>query len=137
RSNKGIAEQLVVTVAAVERHVTSIFGKLGMRPATEDHPRVLAVLGYLHHEPGDNAATAASEPASAPAGADSGLADFPGLCGSRRGDANPGPPPYHGGALPAELRRRWCGAFSLAPWATRAASASPRPERGSRSAAAP
>jgi len=51
RSNKGIAEQLVVTVAAVERHVTSIFGKLGMRPATEDHRRVLAVLGYLHHEP--------------------------------------------------------------------------------------
>ena len=45
RSNKGIAEQLVVTVAAVERHVTSIFGKLGMRPATEDHRRVLAVLG--------------------------------------------------------------------------------------------
>jgi DNA-binding NarL/FixJ family response regulator len=51
RSNKGIAEQLVVTVAAVERHVTSIFAKLGMRPATEDHRRVLAVLGYLHHEP--------------------------------------------------------------------------------------
>jgi DNA-binding NarL/FixJ family response regulator len=51
RSNKGIAEQLIVTVAAVERHVTSIFGKLGMRPATEDHRRVLAVLGYLHREP--------------------------------------------------------------------------------------
>ena len=51
RSNKGIAEQLVVTVAAVERHVTSIFGKLGMRPATEDHRRVLAVLGYLRREP--------------------------------------------------------------------------------------
>lgn len=51
RSNKGIAEQLVVTVAGVERHVTSIFGKLGMRPATEDHRRVLAVLGYLHREP--------------------------------------------------------------------------------------
>jgi DNA-binding NarL/FixJ family response regulator len=50
RSNKGIAEQLVVTVAAVERHVTSIFGKLGMRPATEDHRRVLAVLGYLRRE---------------------------------------------------------------------------------------
>lgn len=50
RSNKGIAEKLVVTVPAVERHVTSIFGKLGMRPATEDHRRVLAVLGYLHRE---------------------------------------------------------------------------------------
>jgi DNA-binding NarL/FixJ family response regulator len=51
RSNKGIAEILVVTVAAVERHVTSIFGKLGMRPATEDHRRVLAMLGYLRREP--------------------------------------------------------------------------------------
>jgi DNA-binding NarL/FixJ family response regulator len=51
RSNKGIAEILVVTVAGVERHVTSIFGKLGMRPATEDHRRVLAVLGYLRREP--------------------------------------------------------------------------------------
>jgi DNA-binding NarL/FixJ family response regulator len=51
RSNKGIAELLVVTVAAVERHVTSIFVKLGMRPATEDHRRVLAVLGYLRREP--------------------------------------------------------------------------------------
>jgi DNA-binding NarL/FixJ family response regulator len=50
RSNKGIAELLVVTVAAVERHVTSIFGKLGMRPATEDHRCVLAVLGYLRRE---------------------------------------------------------------------------------------
>jgi DNA-binding NarL/FixJ family response regulator len=47
RSNRGIAEQLVVTVAAVERHVTSIFGKLGLDPAPEQHRRVLAVLGYL------------------------------------------------------------------------------------------
>jgi hypothetical protein len=30
--------------------VTSIFGKLGMRPAAEDHRRVVAVLGYLHRE---------------------------------------------------------------------------------------
>jgi DNA-binding NarL/FixJ family response regulator len=47
RSNKGIAGQLVVTVPAVERHVTSIFGKLGLRQAPEDHRRVLAVLQYL------------------------------------------------------------------------------------------
>ena len=47
RSNRGIAGQLVVTVAAVERHVTSIFGKLGLDPAPEQHRRVLAVLGYL------------------------------------------------------------------------------------------
>jgi DNA-binding NarL/FixJ family response regulator len=46
-SNRGIAEQLIVTVAAVERHVTSIFGKLGLQQAPEDHRRVLAVLQYL------------------------------------------------------------------------------------------
>ena len=46
-SNQGIADHLVVTVAAVERHVTSIFAKLGLRPTSEDHRRVLAVLTYL------------------------------------------------------------------------------------------
>jgi DNA-binding NarL/FixJ family response regulator len=48
RSNRGIADAHFVTVAAVERHVTSIFSKLGLRPAPEDHRRVLAVLEYLH-----------------------------------------------------------------------------------------
>ena len=47
RSNVGIAEELIVTVAAVERHVTSIFSKLGLQQAPEDHRRVLAVLEYL------------------------------------------------------------------------------------------
>jgi DNA-binding NarL/FixJ family response regulator len=47
RSNQGIADRLVVTVAAVERHVTSIFAKLGLRQTTEDHRRVQAVLLYL------------------------------------------------------------------------------------------
>jgi DNA-binding NarL/FixJ family response regulator len=47
RSNPGIAEALVVSVPAVERHVTAIFDKLALRPATEDHRRVLAVLKYL------------------------------------------------------------------------------------------
>ena len=49
RSNQGIADELVVTVAAIERHVTSIFAKLGLRAAPEDHRRVLAVLQYLRH----------------------------------------------------------------------------------------
>jgi DNA-binding NarL/FixJ family response regulator len=47
RSNQGIAERLVVTERAVEKHVTSIFGKLRLPPAADDHRRVLAVLAYL------------------------------------------------------------------------------------------
>jgi DNA-binding NarL/FixJ family response regulator len=47
RSNRGIADGLVVTVAAVERHVTSIFAKLPLGHEVQDHRRVLAVLHYL------------------------------------------------------------------------------------------
>jgi DNA-binding NarL/FixJ family response regulator len=47
RSNQGIAERLVVTERAVEKHVTSIFGKLRLPSAPADHRRVLAVLAYL------------------------------------------------------------------------------------------
>ena len=47
RSNHAIAEHMVVTERAVEKHVTSIFGKLGLTPAPEDHRRVLAVLAFL------------------------------------------------------------------------------------------
>jgi DNA-binding NarL/FixJ family response regulator len=46
-SNAGIARELVVTVAAVERHVTSIFNKLGLNQSHDQHRRVLAVLTYL------------------------------------------------------------------------------------------
>ena len=47
RSNAAIAESMVVTERAVEKHVTSIFSKLRLAPAAEDHRRVLAVLTYL------------------------------------------------------------------------------------------
>lgn len=47
RSNVAIAERLVVTERAVEKHVTSIFGKLGLPPTSGDHRRVLAVLKFL------------------------------------------------------------------------------------------
>ena len=47
RSNRGIAEVMVVTPNAVEKHVTSIFSKLGVGEAPEDHRRVLAVLTFL------------------------------------------------------------------------------------------
>jgi DNA-binding NarL/FixJ family response regulator len=47
KSNQGIAAELVVTEAAVEKHVTSIFQKLGLGPTHTEHRRVLAVLTYL------------------------------------------------------------------------------------------
>jgi DNA-binding NarL/FixJ family response regulator len=47
KSNHGIAEALVVTNAAVEKHVTSIFHKLGLDTSATEHRRVLAALTYL------------------------------------------------------------------------------------------
>jgi len=47
RSNQAIAERLVITLRAVEKHVTSIFSKLRLSSTPEDHRRVLAVLTYL------------------------------------------------------------------------------------------
>jgi DNA-binding NarL/FixJ family response regulator len=47
RSNAAIAAQLVVSEGAVEKHINSIFAKLGLAPADRDHRRVLAVLRYL------------------------------------------------------------------------------------------
>jgi DNA-binding NarL/FixJ family response regulator/class 3 adenylate cyclase len=47
RSNQAIGERLFITPRAVEKHITSIFGKLRLPQAPEDHRRVLAVLAYL------------------------------------------------------------------------------------------
>jgi DNA-binding NarL/FixJ family response regulator len=47
KSNRGIAEELVVTEAAIEKHVTRIFHKLELGPTPSEHRRVLAVLTYL------------------------------------------------------------------------------------------
>jgi len=47
RTNRGIAGELYVSERAVERHVTAIFGKLGLPAGAGDHRRVLAVLTYL------------------------------------------------------------------------------------------
>jgi DNA-binding NarL/FixJ family response regulator len=51
RSNRGIAETLVVTEAAVEKHVRNIFQKLGLElgASPTEHRRVHAVLAYLHN----------------------------------------------------------------------------------------
>jgi len=47
RSNQAICQQLFISPRAVEKHVTNIFGKLGLPAAPEDHRRVLAVLTFL------------------------------------------------------------------------------------------
>jgi DNA-binding NarL/FixJ family response regulator len=49
RSNAGIAEALVVTDGAVEKHVRNIFMKLRLPPSESDHRRVLAVLEFLEN----------------------------------------------------------------------------------------
>jgi DNA-binding NarL/FixJ family response regulator len=51
KSNHGIAQALLVSQAAVEKHVTSIFNKLELDPAQTEHRRVLAVLAYLRNTP--------------------------------------------------------------------------------------
>ena len=48
RTNHAIADRLVVTEGAVEKHVSNIFGKLGLPPSDADHRRVLAVLAFLN-----------------------------------------------------------------------------------------
>ena len=48
RTNHAIADRLVVTEGAVEKHVSNIFGKLGLPPSEADHRRVLAVLAFLN-----------------------------------------------------------------------------------------
>ena len=47
RTNVAIAQELVITASAVEKHVKSIFAKLGLPAGEADHRRVLAVLAYL------------------------------------------------------------------------------------------
>ena len=47
RSNRGICQKLFLSPKTVESHVHSIFGKLGIAAAPDDHRRVLAVLAYL------------------------------------------------------------------------------------------
>jgi len=50
RSNQAIADRLSVGAGTVEKHVTSIFGKLGLEDSNSDHRRVLAVLAYLQEQ---------------------------------------------------------------------------------------
>jgi DNA-binding NarL/FixJ family response regulator len=51
KSNRGIAEALVISPATVEKHLRSIFDKLELDPVPTEHRRVLAVLAYLRDSP--------------------------------------------------------------------------------------
>jgi DNA-binding NarL/FixJ family response regulator len=50
RSNKAISERLVITQGAVQKHVSTIFNKLGLPAGEDDDRRILAVLAYLRPE---------------------------------------------------------------------------------------
>ncbi len=50
-SNTGIAERLVVSLGAVEKHISNVFTKLGLDHESSAHRRVLAVLTYLTDRP--------------------------------------------------------------------------------------
>jgi DNA-binding NarL/FixJ family response regulator len=50
RSNAGIAESLVLTIGAIEKHIANIFTKLDLAVSESDHRRVLAVLAYLQRD---------------------------------------------------------------------------------------
>jgi DNA-binding NarL/FixJ family response regulator len=54
RSNAAIARELVVTLGAVEKHVSNIFGKLDLPATDDDHRRVLAVLTFLRASDGES-----------------------------------------------------------------------------------
>ncbi len=62
RTNAAVAAALFVTDGAVEKHVSSIFSKLGLAPTTSDHRRVLAVLAHLEHGDADPSTTAPPSP---------------------------------------------------------------------------
>jgi DNA-binding NarL/FixJ family response regulator len=47
RTNRAIAERLVITEHTVEKHVTSVMGKLQIPASADDHRRVLTVLTFL------------------------------------------------------------------------------------------
>jgi DNA-binding NarL/FixJ family response regulator len=47
RTNNAIGRELVVSQGAVEKHISSIFSKLGLPPSEDDHRRVMAVLTWL------------------------------------------------------------------------------------------
>ena len=51
RSNKAIGERLAITQGAVQKHVSTIFNKLGLPAGEDDDRRILAVLAYVLGEP--------------------------------------------------------------------------------------
>lgn len=66
RSNSAIADLLVVTERAVEKHIGNIFSKFGLPRSQDDHRRVLAVLRYLESDGTDREETAGPPPSHSP-----------------------------------------------------------------------
>jgi DNA-binding NarL/FixJ family response regulator len=62
RSNQAISDRLFVTQKTVEAHIASIFSKLELAPALDDHRRVLAVLAYLRSEASMTGGTPSGRP---------------------------------------------------------------------------
>jgi DNA-binding NarL/FixJ family response regulator len=50
RSNQAISRQLTISQGAVQKHVSTIFNKLGLPAGEDDDRRILAVLAYLRPE---------------------------------------------------------------------------------------
>ena len=111
RSNRAIAARLVVTEGAVEKHVTSIFVKLGLQPAEPDHRRVLAVLAYLRGS--SSSAQRRGRWRRRPVGCGTGSAREATNAG-RRADPRPARRLGHGGPGAALRRGSW-----RARWARR------------------
>jgi DNA-binding NarL/FixJ family response regulator len=55
RTNRAIGERLVITQGAVQKHVSTIFNKLGLPAGENDDRRILAVLAYVRPEPSGRA----------------------------------------------------------------------------------
>jgi DNA-binding NarL/FixJ family response regulator len=66
KGNQAIADDLVVTLAAVEKHTQRIFAKLGLLPDDAGHRRVLAVLAYLRGSAPEYSAPDCSAPDYSP-----------------------------------------------------------------------
>jgi DNA-binding NarL/FixJ family response regulator len=53
KSNAGLADKLVLSTGAIEKHIANIFSKLDLAASSNEHRRVLAVLAHLNNQAND------------------------------------------------------------------------------------